>query len=111
MTSGVDAIYDIDANKDIVFTTSFNYDSLVVVIDSLGVALTTQEDDIIGEKYSYKIDDGQLEIPVGTVINPEEYISEIAGVVQTPYLVYEILSSGERKINFTEPPRRFLRRK
>lgn len=108
MTSGVDSIYDIDANKDIVFNVSFNYDSLVVVIDSLGVALTTQEDDIIAEKYSYKINDGQLEIPVGTVINPEEYILEIAGVVQTPYLVYEILSSGERKINFTEPPRRFL---
>ena len=48
------------------------------------------------------------EIPVGTVIIPEEYILEISGVVQTPYLAYEILSSGERKINFTEPPRRFL---
>ena len=108
MTSGVDSIYDIDANKDIVFNVSFNYDSLVVVIDPLGVSLTTQEDDIIAEKYSYKIEDGQLEIPVGTVINPEEYILEISGVVQTPYLAYEILSSGERKINFTEPPRRLL---
>ena len=35
MTSGVDSIYDIDANKDIVFNVSFNYDSLVVVIDPL----------------------------------------------------------------------------
>ena len=108
MTSGTDFIYDIDTNKDIVFTESFNYDSLVVIIDPLGVSLNTQENNLAGEQYFYKIEDGQLDIPVGTVINPEEYILDIAGVVQTPYLAYEIKTSGERKINFTEPPRRVL---
>ena len=108
MTSGTDFIYDIDTNKDIVFTESFNYDSLVVIIDPLGVSLNTQENNLAGEQYFYKIEDGQLVIPVGTVINPEEYILDIAGVVQTPYLAYEIKTSGERKINFTEPPRRVL---
>lgn len=108
MTSGTDFIYDVNTNKDIIFTISFDYDSLIVIIDPLGVSLNTQENNLSAEQYFYKIEDGQLDIPVGTIINPEEYILDIAGVVQTPYLAYNIKTSGERKINFTEPPRRLL---
>ena len=108
MTSGTGSIYDIDVNKNIIFTVSFNYDSLIVIIDSKGVSLPTQEDDITAEKYSYKIEDGQVDIPVGMVMNAKEYIVDIAGVVQTPNIVYTVNFSGQRKINFTEPPERIL---
>lgn len=101
-------VYDIDANKDLIFNENFNYFTLMVFIDPLGVSLTTQTDDIVEEKYIYKINDGQEEIPEGFVIDSGSYILDISGVVQSPNIVYETISSGVRKINFTEPPAKVI---
>ena len=76
--------YEIDSSKDIVFDYSFSYDNLIIMIDPLGVSLETSTHGIINNQYSYKIEDGQLVIPTGTVINSKEYLVDIAGVIQTP---------------------------
>ena len=100
--------YGLNANKDIVFDYGFNYDVLIVLIDSNGVSLNESTHGISGTNYVYKIEDGQLEIPIGFVIKPEQYIVDIAGVVQTPHIVYDTRSSGIRKIRFFEPPSRYI---
>ena len=100
--------YEVDASKDIVFDYGFSYESLVVMIDPLGVSLETSTHGIINNQYSYKIEDGQLVIPTGTVINSKEYLVDIAGVVQTPDIAYKTITSGVRKINFFEAPQRFV---
>ena len=103
------ADYDIDANKDIIFQDyGFSYDSLIIVIDPLGVSLEEQEEVLLTTKYDYKVNDGQLVIPVGFTLNPEDYFVEIAGIAQTPYIVYDTVTSGIRKINFFEPPQRYV---
>jgi hypothetical protein len=100
--------YEIDSNNDLVFDYSFTYDTLIVVIDPLGVSLEEKTHSLLGTKYNYKVEDGQLVIPAGFSINPEDYFIEIAGITQTPYIVYETLTSGIRKINFFEPPQRYV---
>ena len=100
--------YEIDGSKDIVFDYGFSYDSLIVMIDPLGVSLESSTHGIINNQYAYKIDDGQLVIPTGTVINSKEYLVDIAGVVQTPDIAYKTITSGVRKINFFEAPQRFV---
>ena len=100
--------YGVDANKDIVFNYGFNYDVLIVLIDSNGVSLNEATHGISGTNYVYKIEDGQLEIPIGFVIKPEQYVVDIAGIVQTPHVVYDTRSSGVRKIRFFEPPSRYI---
>jgi len=97
-------VYTINGSKNIVFNDDFNYFTLMVFIDPVGVSLTTKTDIIIAEKYTYKIEDGQEEIPEGFVVDSNSYIVDIAGVIQSPSIVYDTLSSGVRKINFTEPP-------
>ena len=99
--------YEIDGSNDLVFDYDFSYDTLIVIVDPLGVSLEEQEEVLLTTKYDYKVNDGQLVIPVGFTINPEDYLVEIAGVTQTPYIVYETLTSGIRKINFFEPPQRY----
>ena len=100
--------YEIDGSKDIVFDYSFSYDNLIVMIDPLGVSLETSTHGIINNQYSYKIEDGQLVIPTGTVINSKEYLVDIAGVIQTPDIAYKTITSGVRKINFFEAPQRYV---
>ena len=100
--------YEINGNKDIVFDYSFSHDNLIVMIDPLGVSLETSTHGIINNQYSYKIEDGQLVIPTGTVINSKEYLVDIAGVVQTPDIAYKTITSGVRKINFFEAPQRYV---
>ena len=100
--------YEIDGSKDLVFDYGFSYDSLIVMIDPLGVSLETSTHGVINNQYTYKIDDGQLVIPTGTVINSKEYLVDIAGVVQTPDIAYKTITSGVRKINFFEAPQRFV---
>ena len=100
--------YGLDVNKDIIFNYGFNYDTLIVLIDGNGVSLNESTHGISGTNYVYKIEDGQLEIPTGFVINPEQYVIDIAGIVQTPHVVYETNSSGVRKIRFFEPPSRYI---
>ena len=100
--------YDINVSNDIEFNYSFSYDSLIVVIDPLGVSLETSTHNIIGQLYTYKIEDGQIEIPAGYVIDENNYILDIAGVVQTPIVAYTAITSGVRKINFFEPPQRYI---
>ena len=96
------------SSNDLVFNYSFNYDTLIVLIDSNGVSLNELTHGISATNYVYKIEDGQTEIPTGFVILPEQYIVDIAGIVQTPHVVYETRSSGIRKIRFFEPPSRFI---
>ena len=100
--------YEIDTNKDILFNYGFNYDTLIVIIDINGVSLSELSHGINSTKYVYKIEDGQLEIPTGFVIRPEQYLIDISGVVQSPHIVYNTRSSGVRKIRFFEPPSRFI---
>ena len=100
--------YEIDGSKDIVFDYGFSYDSLIIMIDPLGVSLESSTHGLINNQYTYKIDDGQLVIPTGTVINSKEYLVDIAGVVQTPDIAYKTITSGVRKINFFEAPQRFV---
>ena len=100
--------YEIDGSKDIVFDYSFSHDNLIVMIDPLGVSLETSTHGIINNQYSYKIEDGQLVIPTGTVINSKEYLVDIAGVIQTPDIAYKTITSGVRKINFFEAPQRYV---
>ena len=100
--------YELDGSKDLVFDYSFNYDTLIVLIDSNGVSLNESTHGISATNYVYKIEDGQLEIPTGFVILPEQYVVDIAGIVQTPHVVYDTRSSGIRKIRFFEPPSRFI---
>ena len=100
--------YEIDSSKDLVFDYSFSYDNLIVMIDPLGVSLETSTHGIINNQYSYKIEDGQLVIPTGTVINSKEYLVDIAGVIQTPDIAYKTITSGVRKINFFEAPQRYV---
>ena len=100
--------YEINASNDLVFDYNFTYDTLIVMIDPLGVSLEEEEHVLLTTKYDYKVDDGQLVIPAGFTINPEDYFVEIAGVTQTPYIVYDTLTSGIRKINFFEPPQRYV---
>ena len=95
-------------NKNIRFNYGFSYDSLVVMIDPLGVSLEEQEQILLTTKYDYKVNDGQLVIPVGFTLNPEDYFVEIAGIAQSPYIVYDTVTSGVRKINFFEPPQRYI---
>ena len=103
------ADYKINASKDIRFHEyGFSYDSLIIVIDPLGVSLEEQEEVLLTTKYDYKVNDGQLVIPVGFTLNPEDYFVEIAGIAQTPYIVYDTVTSGIRKINFFEPPQRYV---
>ena len=101
--------YNLDASNNIIFEYSFNYDSLVVFIDSKLVSLETSSHNILNELYTYKIEDGQTDIPVGLVINSNQYILDINGVVQTPFISYVAGSSGVRKINFTEPPQKYIK--
>ena len=100
--------FEIDGSNDLVFDYGFAYDSLIVIIDPLGVSLEEQEEVLLSTKYDYKVNDGQLVIPVGFTINAEDYFVEIAGIVQTPYIVYDTVTSGIRKINFFEPPQRYV---
>ena len=100
--------YEIDGSKDLVFDYSFTYDNIIVMIDPLGVSLETSTHGIINNQYSYKIEDGQLVIPTGTVINSKEYLVDIAGVIQTPDIAYKTITSGVRKINFFEAPQRYV---
>lgn len=100
--------YSLDGNKDILFDYGFNYDTLIVLIDTNGVSLSELYHGISATKYVYKIEDGQLEVPIGFVIKPEQYIIDISGVVQTPHIVYNTRSSGVRKIRFFEPPTRYI---
>ena len=100
--------YEIDSSKDLVFDYSFTYDNLIIMIDPLGVSLETSTHGIINNQYSYKIEDGQLVIPTGTVINSKEYLVDIAGVIQTPDIAYKTITSGVRKINFFEAPQRYV---
>ena len=102
------ADYDLDSNKDLIFAYDFNYDSLIVVIDPLGVSLEEKQHVLLNTKYDYKVEDGQVIIPTGISINPEDYFIEIAGIHQTPYIVYDTITSGVRKINFFEPPQRYV---
>ena len=101
--------YDIDlSNNNLIFNYGFTYDTLIVIIDPLGVSLEEQEAVLLNTKYNYKVEDGQLIIPAGLVIKPEDYFIEIAGVTQTPNIVYDTVTSGIRKINFFEPPQRYI---
>lgn len=100
--------YGLDANKDLIFNYGFNYDTLIVLIDENGVSLNETTAGISTNSYVYKIEDGQLEIPTGFVIKAESYVVDIAGVVQTPHIVYDTRSSGIRKIRFFEPPTRYI---
>lgn len=100
--------YNLDGNNDIEFNYNFSYDSLIVIIDPLGVSLESSTHNIIGQLYTYKIEDGQIEIPAGYTIGENDYILDIAGVVQTPIVAYTALTSGVRKINFSEPPQRYI---
>ena len=103
------SLYDLDANNDIEFNINFSCDSIIVIIDSLGVSLESSTHNIIQELYTYKIEDGQLEIPLGYNIQAGDYMLDIAGVVQSPGLSYTTSTSGVRKINFFEPPAKFVR--
>ena len=100
--------YELDGSKDLVFDYTFNYDTLIVLIDSNGVSLNELTHGISATNYVYKIEDDQVEIPQGFVILPEQYVIDIAGIVQTPHVVYDTRSSGIRKIRFFEPPSRFI---
>lgn len=100
--------YSLDANNDIIFTYNITYNSLSVVIDPLGVSLETSTHNIISNQFVYKIEDGQIDIPVGYTISPADYIVDISGVCQTPYVSYSTTTSGVRKINFTEPPQKYI---
>lgn len=101
--------YNLNASNNIVFNYSFNYDSLVVYIDPKLVSLETSSHNILSELYTYKIEDGQTDIPTGLVIDSNQYILDINGVVQTPFVSYIAGSSGVRKINFTEPPQKYIK--
>ena len=103
------SLYTLDGSNDVVFNQSFNYDTLIVIIDFLGVSLETRTHNLIEELYTYTIDDGQLVIPAGYSINEKSYIIDIAGVVQTPGVAYTTVTSGLRKINFFEPPQRYVK--
>lgn len=101
--------YTIDPiTNNLIFNYGFNYDTLIVIIDPNGVSLEEQSQVLINTKYSYKVNDGQLIIPAGLVLKPEDYFIEIAGIVQSPYIVYDTITSGLRKINFFEPPQRYV---
>lgn len=101
--------YELDGSNNIIFNYNFNYDSLVIFIDHLGVSLESSTHIIIGQLYTYKIDDGQIEIPVGYSVGENDYILDIAGVVQTPEISYIADTSGTRKIKFFEPPQRYIK--
>jgi hypothetical protein len=98
--------YELSAGNNIVFSESFNYDSVIIAIDPNGVSLSTVTETLIPSQFTYKILDGQNIIPEGIVISPESYVLDIAGVVQSPYLAYTTEVSGVRKINFREPPKK-----
>jgi hypothetical protein len=101
--------YTIDpVTNNLIFNYGFNYDTLIIIIDPDGVSLEEQSQVLIDTKYDYKVNDGQLVIPAGLVLKPEDYFIEIAGIVQSPYIVYETVTSGLRKINFFEPPQRYV---
>ena len=100
--------YDLDSSFDIIFNYDFSYDSLQVVVDSQGVSLNELSHLLSTTKYDYKIEDGQLEIPTGYTIKPEQYLVDISGVVQTPHVVYDTSTSGIRKIRFSEAPERYI---
>jgi hypothetical protein len=102
------SLYSLDANNDIEFNINFSCDSILVIIDPLGVSLETSTHNIIEELYTYKIEDGQLEVPLGYQISSADYMVDIAGVVQTPVISYTTSTSGVRKINFFEPPQRYV---
>jgi len=101
--------YSLNSSNNVIFNYSFNYDSLVVYIDPKLVSLETSSHNILSELYNYKIEDGQTDIPVGLVIDSNQYILDINGVVQTPFVSYLAGSSGIRKINFTEPPQKYFK--
>lgn len=100
--------YELDGNNDLVFNYNFTYDTIIVIIDPLGVSLSTSTHNIISRQYNYKIEDGQTEIPAGYSIGTNDYILDISGVVQAPDISYNTITSGVRKINFTEPPQRYV---
>jgi hypothetical protein len=100
--------YQLDGNNDLIFNYNFTYESIIVMIDPLGVSLDSSTHNIISQQYNYKIEDGQVEIPVGYSIGSNDYILDISGVVQTPDISYNTITSGVRKINFTEPPQRYI---
>jgi hypothetical protein len=103
------SLYTLDASNNVVFNESFNYDTLIIIIDPLGVSLETRSHNIIQELYTYKIEDGQLVIPAGYNIRSKSYVIDVAGVVQTPDIAYLTVTSGLRKINFFEPPQRYVK--
>jgi hypothetical protein len=100
--------YSLDANNDIIFNFNFSYDSLIVCIDNLGVSLESSTHNVVSSLYRYKINDGQVDIPIGFVVSPNQYMVDIAGVTQTPEVSYNTITSGTRKINFFEPPQRYV---
>lgn len=102
------SLYSLDSNNDLEFNINFSCDNILVVIDPLGVSLETSTHNIIDELYVYKIEDGQLEVPLGYQISPADYMVDIAGVLQTPGISYTTSTSGVRKINFFEPPQRYV---
>jgi len=100
--------YELDSNNNVVFNYGFTYDSLSVCIDSLGVSLDSSTHVLIENLYRYKIEDGSTEIPAGFSLNPEDYIVDIAGIIQTPFIAYSSATSGVRQILFNEPPQRYV---
>jgi hypothetical protein len=101
--------YNLDASNNVIFNYSFNYESLVIFIDAKGVSVETLSHNLLPQLYVYKIEDGQTDIPVGTVLDSNKYILDINGVVQTPFVSYVAGASGVRKINFTEPPQKYVK--
>lgn len=101
--------FELDGSNNLVFNYSFSYDSLIVFIDHLGVSLDTSYHNIVQQLYNYKIEDGQSDIPVGITIDTNQYILDINGVVQTPFVSYTAGASGVRKINFSEPPQKYVK--
>jgi hypothetical protein len=100
--------YSLDGSNDIIFNFNFSYDSLIVCIDNLGVSLESSTHNVVPSLYRYKINDGQVDIPVGFTVSPNQYMVDIAGVTQTPIVSYKTITSGLRKINFFEPPQRYV---
>ena len=98
--------YELDGSKDLVFDYSFNYDTLIVLIDSNGVSLNESTHGISATNYVYKIEDGQLEIPTGFKFYQNSMLL-ILQVLYKPHVVYDTRSSGIRKTVF-ELPSRFI---
>jgi hypothetical protein len=102
------SLYSLDGNNDIVFNISFNYDSLSVCIDELGVSLESSTHNLVFNLYRYKIEDGQTEIPAGLTLRAAGYILDISGIVQTPEIAYTTVTSGVRQILFNEAPQKYV---